>query len=99
MTFDALPCVITRFAPVTVTTGLTTVHCVLPVPPHPTVRAEGVGSGGVAVAVILVIVPRPLWSLFPRSAFVLPGCAATGFCPGDICPCWFVQSYETVPVT
>jgi hypothetical protein len=60
-----------------------TVHWVLPCPPHPTCCAVGVG-GAVTVAVILVIVPRPLWSLLPRlNGHDDPDCAGTGFWPGD----------------
>src|SRR5262249_49803468 len=77
------PCAITSCAPVTCTTGSTTLHWVLPPPPQPAACAVGVGPA-VAVAVIVVIVPRPLWSALPRPAVVEPGCAGTGFWPGTL---------------
>jgi hypothetical protein len=89
----------TRCALVAISVLRTTVHCVLPCPPHPTVCAEGVGLGAVTDAVIFVIVPRPLWSLFPRSWSAVPDCAGTGFWPGDACPCGFRHVYVADPLT
>jgi hypothetical protein len=67
-------------------------------PPHPTCCGEGVGPA-VTDAVRSVIVPRPLWSALPRSWFADPGCAGTGFWPGDAFPPWFVHVYVADPCT
>src|SRR6266566_3465096 len=91
--------VISRWAAVAVRLLSVTVHLVLPVPPHPTCCAVGV-AGADTDAVMLVIVPRPLWSLLPRlNGPDDPGCAATGFWPGDALPPWFVHVYVADPVT
>src|SRR5262249_18325564 len=93
------PCAITSCAPVTCTTGSTTLHWVLPPPPQPAACAVGVGPA-VAVAVIVVIVPRPLWSALPRPAVVEPGCAGTGFWPGTfVWPEGFEHVYVSDPKT
>ena len=94
-----MPSVISRCAAVAVRLLRVTVQLVLPCPPHPTCCAVGVG-GAVTDAVILVIVPRPLWSLFPRlNGPDDPGLAGTGFWPGAALPPLFEQVYVATPVT
>src|SRR6266516_446577 len=90
--------VISRWAAVAVRLLSVTVHLVLPVPPHPPCCAVGL-AGAVTDAVILVMVPRPLWSLLPRlNGPDDPGFAGTGFWPGAAFPPWFVHVYVACPV-